>query len=236
MTGLLHRVAARATGQTAAVRSDARLTSAALQAFAAPIDSLTTPSVAAQDVVPPFHMSQPAYAVWRRDPEPFTGEQPDGPRLHQRHQSLAVHHPTDTGGLEPAQTPPAPLAITHIDQPVHEVHVHTTHIERNIESAARDVHARVRSADRTEPSGREPRDPPLMLPRRQAAPPPAPTSIAGAAPRPSSAAASEDRDVHIHIGSVEVTALHEAAPPRRRPPAVSSPMSLEAYFAKRGRT
>jgi hypothetical protein len=43
--------------------------------------------------------------------------------------------------------------------------------------------------------------------------------------------------VHIYIGTVEVTAVHEPAAPRRPPaPAQSQPpMSLDAYFAKRKR-
>jgi hypothetical protein len=50
------------------------------------------------------------------------------------------------------------------------------------------------------------------------------------------AGTTEERtDVHIHIGRIEVTAVHEAAPPRRRPTPTASLMSLDAYLAKRGR-
>ena len=55
-------------------------------------------------------------------------------------------------------------------------------------------------------------------------------------PATHAAASGEPSEVHIHIGRIEVTAVHEAAPPRRpaapRPP----PTSLDAYLAKRGRT
>jgi hypothetical protein len=46
----------------------------------------------------------------------------------------------------------------------------------------------------------------------------------------------EPSEVHIHIGRIEVTAMHEAAPPRRPPVQKPPPMSLDAYLAKRGRT
>jgi hypothetical protein len=49
-------------------------------------------------------------------------------------------------------------------------------------------------------------------------------------------ASGEPSEVHIHIGRIEVTAMHEAAPPRRPPVPRPSPMSLDAYLAKRGRT
>jgi hypothetical protein len=50
------------------------------------------------------------------------------------------------------------------------------------------------------------------------------------------AASGELSEVHIHIGRIEVSAVHETAPPRRPPVPRPSPMSLDAYLAKRGRT
>ena len=61
-------------------------------------------------------------------------------------------------------------------------------------------------------------------------------SVAGVSDRHVSPAASAERDVHIYIGSIEVTAVHDAAPARRRPSGPPPPMSLDTYFAKRGRT
>jgi hypothetical protein len=51
-----------------------------------------------------------------------------------------------------------------------------------------------------------------------------------------SAGSEEATEVHIHIGRIDVTTVHEAAPPRRAPAPTNSPMTLDAYFAKRGRT
>jgi hypothetical protein len=55
-------------------------------------------------------------------------------------------------------------------------------------------------------------------------------------PAAHAAASGEPSEVHIHIGRIEVSAVHEAAPPRRPPAPRPLPMSLDAYLAKRGRT
>jgi hypothetical protein len=41
-------------------------------------------------------------------------------------------------------------------------------------------------------------------------------------------------EVHVNIGRIEVTAVHDALPsPRRAPPRDAKPMSLEEYLARR---
>ncbi len=51
------------------------------------------------------------------------------------------------------------------------------------------------------------------------------------------ASVHEPAEVHVHIGRIEVTAVHEAPPTREEKRAARQPMSLEAYLAKRhGRT
>jgi hypothetical protein len=80
--------------------------------------------------------------------------------------------------------------------------------------------------------------PPVDSPRSPVSP-----MGAGGAPRqpagltsPAHAIASDEpNEVHIHIGRIEVTAVHEPAPARRRA-AATPPMSLDSYFAKRGRS
>jgi hypothetical protein len=52
---------------------------------------------------------------------------------------------------------------------------------------------------------------------------------------PHAVASGEPSEVHIHIGRIEVTAVHEVAPQRLRPVPTPPPMSLDAYLAKRGR-
>ena len=43
-------------------------------------------------------------------------------------------------------------------------------------------------------------------------------------------------ELHIHIGRIEVTAVREAAPIRRKPAAAQAATSLDAYLAQRRRS
>jgi len=83
---------------------------------------------------------------------------------------------------------------------------------------------------------------PLMpAPARRRAPaaPAALRAAGGTAARLAAAApardAAEATEVHIHIGRIDVTALREAAPARRRPAPAPAATSLDAYLAKRSR-
>ena len=60
-----------------------------------------------------------------------------------------------------------------------------------------------------------------------------PAWSAHAAPR--AAKADEPSEVHVHIGRIDVSAVHEPATPRRRAAVAAAPMSLDTYFTKRGR-
>ena len=45
----------------------------------------------------------------------------------------------------------------------------------------------------------------------------------------------ETTEVHVSIGRIEVTAVHEAPPPKRQAPAAAKPMTLDEYLARRQR-
>ena len=45
----------------------------------------------------------------------------------------------------------------------------------------------------------------------------------------------ETTEVHVSIGRIEVTAVHEAPPPKRQTPATAKPMTLDEYLARRQR-
>jgi hypothetical protein len=49
----------------------------------------------------------------------------------------------------------------------------------------------------------------------------------------SASGAGEATEVHVTIGRIEVTAVHEAPPPKRRTPPSPKPMTLEEYLARR---
>lgn len=77
--------------------------------------------------------------------------------------------------------------------------------------------------------------PNALLPQAPDSPRLRPTSPTALRPpaRPQAAAAAEP-DIHVHIGRVEVTAVHRPAePPRRSPPSRPQPMSLDEYLARR---
>ncbi|MBK8570703.1 MAG: hypothetical protein IPN81_12585 [Nitrosomonadales bacterium] len=47
--------------------------------------------------------------------------------------------------------------------------------------------------------------------------------------------ADEITEVHVSIGRIEVTAVHEPPPPKRQAPASAKPLSLDEYLARRGK-
>jgi hypothetical protein len=55
-------------------------------------------------------------------------------------------------------------------------------------------------------------------------------------PQATARTVDEPTEVHIHIGRIDVTAVHEAPPPRPRPDPVPAPLSLDTYLARRSRS
>jgi hypothetical protein len=83
------------------------------------------------------------------------------------------------------------------------------------------------------------REPSLLIPLAAPHPAAAPATTRWPAmtnPAIHAATGGEPSEVHVHIGRIEVSAVHEAAPARRPPAPRPPPMSLDAYLAKRGRT
>ncbi len=81
---------------------------------------------------------------------------------------------------------------------------------------------------------------PLLPPTRPAPAPDRPNPAANSPDRTGTApgAVQETTEVHVSIGRIEVTAVHEPAPARPAAPRRNAPMSLDDYLAKRhgGRT
>jgi hypothetical protein len=74
-----------------------------------------------------------------------------------------------------------------------------------------------------------------LLPLEAPAPARSPTGRPSASPLSYRATATveETTEVHVSIGRIEVTAVHEAPPPRRPAPKANKPMSLDEYLARR---
>jgi hypothetical protein len=91
-----------------------------------------------------------------------------------------------------------------------------------------------RSPD-AQPTAGEP--PPPLLPPQPGTPALAAHPIAASLPTAptvaSRAAREETTEVHVTIGRIEVTAVHEAPPPRREPARRGKPKSLDEYLAGR---
>lgn len=246
MTGLLHRLAARATGTAWTVRSDARLAFGAGQlldgeavqdsfsstpASEAPMD--TAPLVTNRHAPPAAIVQAPAM---RRPQASATQTPPAGPTPLQ-----APSRPVLTGvepfaavpqqphGTYPTAEEMQPSATTR-STPMPQAATHTAAGDVRAGSAPQPAHA---LPQRNAPE-------PLLPPARAAAPAPgklpaqsrmaAGRSWAGAvAPM----AASQDTEVHIHIGRIDVTAVHEAPRPKARTRERAEPVSLEAYLATR---
>lgn len=251
MNGLLHRVAARAAGTAVAVRSDAGLPYAgggagtgdlgeAESHFVTGAASLVRlPSASAththeQVAWPPEH---PVAADSARAPSPLIDALNDPGAVRDTPQTtpnatFARH--VDSTQASNFDEPPSTMSPLHV-APLMPRIVRAA-IEPGAEAAyaPREVTTTARKAARNdEPAPllpREPRSTPL-------APMPQPSTRRGALQQGIAATQGEaDTEVHIHIGRIDVTAVHEAAPPRRRAASAPAPMSLAGYLAQRGRS
>jgi hypothetical protein len=94
--------------------------------------------------------------------------------------------------------------------------------------------------DRPYPTPSDSATPPPLLPLKNTAHPSAlnPGAVAQRG-EPRGAAwqsqVEETTEVHVRIGRIEVTAVHEAPPPKRQTQATAKPMTLDEYLARRQR-
>jgi len=268
MNGLLHRLAARAAGTAALVRSDARLSygGGTLAWPDTPTSHLAATRVALEPAVPatptPIRRATQAGDIEQGPPPPKTAEQtPQDVPVDQELPDVAsrmAHEPRD--GAEPAiaSRPERPLLEpTPPEQPLLEpkgaasVADAARILAASGESSTANRHSRMahfaRDADaalRVAPIADDPA--PLLPPVADRS-----TGLAIAPARREAAAASlqpaawtqapvgntdDAGEVHIHIGRIDVTAVREAPPPRRKPVATPAPMSLDTYLARRSRS
>jgi hypothetical protein len=232
MTGLLHRLAAAATGKSMLVRSNARLpVNDAAPAWTDVADALPVPR-------PPARHPAPT------EPPPGADSLSASPRPEQARQGPAIEASLETAAVAQAERgedalrlePPAPLLPVRLAL-------------APIEAAAAPAPPQLRTAARNPPDQEEPGsaaapadralrttsmlervEPPALLPRAATRSAPAEQFRTS-----ESSDADDGTEVHIHIGRIEVTAV-QAPPPRRKSPSMPPPMSLDEYLVKRGRT
>ncbi|HEU0217513.1 MAG TPA: hypothetical protein VFQ90_12695 [Stellaceae bacterium] len=257
MIGLLHRLAARATGTARLVRSDARLPygGGVLPWADAPRPEPPEPSRMRSNA-PGQSPSLPHSQPRRRDAGPplpeaaasaFWGEAlpaTTSRAVQDAADDLPAGVPTErqppllAGEAWPRlrEAPPLPLAGDEASE------------ERRLghPSAGFEGGAGALSDTPTRPLETArlatPAEPIRLMPRAGEIPAPAIRSVIDAKPQPlfrmepAASHGDDTAEVHIHIGRIEVTAVHEAPPPRRRQAPVQAPMSLDAYLAKRSRS
>lgn len=262
MKGLLHRLATRAAGTAAPVRSDVRLPfgaggwgeaveaagdaagdAAAPSRYAdapagadAPALDVPAPPVAAAPV-PIGHAPVPAtpWPAVRAAPPAFETRAPAGPRARAEAQREERLPPRLVDHLPEARVANDAAGRRSDGEATTESAANTAPPA----SPARGTFSAVAAASAHRTGHAEPA---RLMPA--AALPPAPVAAVSAArwpawaphAPPSTAKSEEATEVHVHIGRIDVTALHEPSAPRRRPAAAPAPLSLDAYLARRGRT
>jgi hypothetical protein len=219
--------------------------------FAQPRDNLAgdTPPTSMRDPPPLTPMLDPLPRWLQRAPadaSPSTA--PDTrsdahPLLGDASAPNSNPNPPLNPGVNPPPNPPRRLVDSTPADPEYASYRAKSPTE-TAESAERSGAAPAPEALRSDVAARFAREPSLLIPLAAQHPAASPAITAPATTRwpamtnsaTHAVASAEPSEVHIHIGRIEVTAMHEAAPPRRPPVPRPSPMSLDAYLAKRGRT
>ena len=232
MTGLLHRLAARANGTAWTVRSDSRLP------FASESWGQTAIETEAQQTEPST-LLRPAAAAPAPDRQAAeTIAQPNRPRQQQATWQVAASEPPDA--LMPPSTPPRWTVQQHLiaadaatsPQPPG---VRTVSPQQTPGAPAifRPAAAQTHAASAFAQSTPEPLLPPVSANLVAASAGLAPRAQLGAWASTAQPAAREDTEVHIHIGRIDVTAVHEGPKPRPRTRERTQPVSLDTYLAAR---
>ncbi|MDB6084919.1 MAG: hypothetical protein JWN43_2800 [Gammaproteobacteria bacterium] len=239
MKGLLHRLAARAAGTTVAVRSDARLPFGGAGMGRAAEASEGQISVAEASHVHDSASLSPLTDRAPQDPQARRTDalMPDVQSALPTSATLAQPGELDTRLLMRlvAAAPADAETLAAVDLESMPV---PTRGESKTRRDSRALHAPdpLRPIDALRLSD----EPSLLMPtatpgKLQVHPDVSPATTHQPA-MARAAANNQETEVHIHIGRIDVEAVHEAAPPRRTPPKTTSPMSLDSYLAKRGRT
>jgi hypothetical protein len=244
MKGLLHRLAARAAGSAIAVRSDARLGFADSRAQVATAEPGLDQSLAIGDAASTSSAPEASTAALQIAPAPAPLVSASLPPISAYRAVSAevagevrAGHTDPSSGMLEARVPP--LLVQ--SGPASDVHVSSRHIESGTRSQDRASNQESAPAQRSERIPAPAREPALLLPEVAATFSPRPALLAPTTTRATTGSMhavphDQPNEVHVHIGRIEVTAVHQAASPRYRATPTNPPMSLDAYLAKRGRT
>jgi hypothetical protein len=227
MSSLLLRLGARAIGQGRSVRPASRLPYAA-----APIPRGEPWQTDTPDV---------PKAAWDAQPEAIglgstPWAPPDGTDAGQSPREAGIlPMPVPPGAL---RNPPEALAPPSFDTPLPDAAMAGPPPEREPHRPARGDPSATESAnqDRTERAdapGSVREVPPLLPLRTPDWATPAAPPFAPAAEHTGRGQGEETTEVHVHIGRIEVTAVHEAPASKRPASERAKPTTLEDYLARR---
>lgn len=236
MSSILHRLAARAMGSTNTLRSAGRLP------YAAPRPLVNTVEIDRQDATLETASSTRRYMATEgaeRTPMHKQRQSHTSPRMENDGQHLVNEIAPSPPGLLVAQSPTQEQPYADVIQTVAgETHVLPKGFETQIHvnHSATDP---IVDEQRT-PSLPDNTSPPSLLPLENVVQPP--VANTGSMRRRDESRNSawqssveETTEVHVSIGRIEVTAVHEAPPSKRQAPATPKTMTLDEYLARRRR-
>ncbi|HVR50796.1 MAG TPA: hypothetical protein VMS38_13750 [Pseudorhodoferax sp.] len=235
MTGLLQRLGARATGQAWAVRADTRLPFGAER---------MAPLPAAMDAAPAQAAVQPHGVLQQQRAD--TGSV-SAPLEAQAMPHALLPAARTTQQTHAAQASPANATATRMQQhprmPATPLRSSNHAPDAQPQPASEPARARAEAtAPATSTAAADSDMPQPLLPTTGGTAPRQPRVLHAAWPATAAiptgaqrtqAAAPQETEVHIHIGRIDVTALHEAPRAKARPRERAQPMSLDAYLARR---
>lgn len=240
MKGLLHRLADRAAGTATLLRPNSRAGYAA-----APMPLETDMGWPADRPAPP---TTPAAQAMTSQHRPHTNvetgsmasSRDHAAAISSREAALPVQSTDADIGPAPLRppaesTPPSVQAESsgaQLQKPSREIEVAIVGVPRQLDAEPDILVApRAESTSIDAPAlHRTEAQPTRLLPPTAATPP---RNAGSSLPAQRPGATDDSTEVHIHIGRIDVTAVHEPPPRRRAPVASAAPMSLDAYLAKR---
>jgi hypothetical protein len=265
MSGLLHRLAARALGEATTVRSDARLPFGTIASRADDSgedpQGSAAPAVAGHDVPnATSHGTQQPAAPSHQPARPMPSSIVSDASHAGESDASSVTEPAASrlpSAGEAARTPPRGERQVTIPAPVRGAQ--PVAASEASTAGVRDAPPRHAPPRLVQHDGPQPppnrealesprrdapsievrhirRDPSVLIPMEPPSRRPATRLSADAASQAPSVGGAETNEVHVHIGRIVINAVHDTTPRRPAPASsVPAPLTLDAYLAKRGR-
>lgn len=243
MNGLLHRLADRAAGTAVPVRSDVRAPYGSdMAGWADATEAVVASSSKAMGLAEASQAPEREHGSAEAKPPPMIEPMSNGPERSR--EPLPASTQFVPRGAQTSERAPVPASAgeERLDLQATAPRLATTATRQVLTATVSPAQRAVADPIPPVEAERSRSDPAPLMPRT-AGDPAAMPRVSPASPHrdawPPTATASTTDDateVHVHIGRIDVTAVHEAAPPRRKPASMPGPMSLDSYLARRSRS